>query len=56
MLTVWDKGYCIGFTLDCGPAGFQAYDAENKLLGSFNSKDSAAHAVLNLSAAPVEGD
>jgi hypothetical protein len=56
ILTVLREGRCCGFVLSRGPKGFESFDSDDTSLGTFGTKEEAAAIVLNLSAAPAEGD
>ena len=36
---------CVGFLRSAGPRGFQAYDADGQLVGSFQNKQAAIDAI-----------
>jgi hypothetical protein len=44
-LSVYDGQTCIGFLLTRGPAGIEAFDADDKSLGIFPNQKSAADAI-----------
>ena len=45
MLSVCTGQVCIGHILRRGKTGFEAYDADDKLIGSFDSQNAAAAAI-----------
>jgi hypothetical protein len=40
-----NHGHCVGFLRSAGARGFQAYDADGQLLGSFHDKQAAIEAI-----------
>ena len=40
-----DSHDCVGFLRSAGPRGFQAYDADGQLIGSFQNKQAAIEAI-----------
>jgi hypothetical protein len=45
MLSVCAGQVCIGHILRRGKTGFEAYDADDKLIGTFDSQSNAAAAI-----------
>jgi hypothetical protein len=45
MLTIYDGQTCIGFVLARGKLGFEAFTAEQRSLGMFDSEREAAEAI-----------
>jgi hypothetical protein len=46
MLSVYDGQTCRGFILLRGRAGFEAYDCDEKLLGTFKTQREAANVIM----------
>jgi hypothetical protein len=44
--SVYDGRECIGHILSRGPEGYEAYDRDDKSLGFFKSRETAAHALV----------
>jgi hypothetical protein len=56
MLTVYDGDQTIGFLLRRGPAGVEAFTADNNSLGLFENDDTAASAVWRHARGQARGD
>ena len=46
MLAVYDGRSCLGFILSLGVMGFEAFDADERSLGRFETRREAADAVV----------
>jgi hypothetical protein len=52
MVSVYNSRTCIGFVICRGPAGHEAYDAEQRSLGLFATEREAVAATLERRPAP----
>jgi hypothetical protein len=46
LLSVYDGRQCVGFVLNRGRSGFEAFDAEEKSIGLFETQDAAVASLL----------
>jgi hypothetical protein len=54
MTSVINDGRCFGFTFARGPKGFEAFDAECRSLGLFDTEQAAVDAILKAPPASSE--
>ena len=48
MVAVYDGQRCVGHVLRRGTAGFEAFDADNRSLGTYLSQREAAAAIMGV--------
>jgi hypothetical protein len=45
MLSVTDGAHCVGFVLNRGPGGFEAFNRDGKPIGKFKTQQEAVRAI-----------